>query len=604
MSKTPPTPPWPDSSDDEPFVGPFDGPPVPPPPPDPPEPEIDLADPQPLIPARMINELAYCPRLFALEWLHDEWADNHHTIEGRAVHRRVDAPTRRGLLPVDETAEESSEACDSDTAPRVVRSVSLSDPELGLIARIDLCEQSGQVVVPVDYKKGKAPDIPEGAWEPERVQICVQALLLRSHGYTVERGALWFDGSKARVDVEITPALVQRTLALRDQARRLARCTEQTLPPPLTDSPKCRGCSLVGICLPDEINVLSGRRTEEVRPLVPGRDDGLPMYVTVQGGAIGKTGGEIVVREKGSVVGRARFSDTSQVIVLGNATVSTALLAALSEADIPLAVHSTGGWYRGSFMPLSGVGALLRVAQHRAADEPARALELARAIVVNKIRNQRVLLRRNGGEPARQALPLMAAAARGAELARDLNELLGQEGNAARAYFGSFACMLRSDLGPEFDIRGRSRRPPRDPVNALLSFAYACLVREWTQVLRRVGYDPERGFLHQMRHGRPALALDLMEPFRPVAADSAVITAINTGVVTAEDFLVHPTGVALTDAGRRRFIQAWERRLDELATHGLTGTRLSLRRMFELHARLWARHLHGELPTPPHYVIR
>lgn len=604
MSKTPPTPPWPASSDDEPFVGPFDGPPVPPPPPAPPEPEIDLDDPQPLVPARMINELAYCPRLFALEWLHDEWADNHHTIEGRAVHRRVDAPTRRGLLPVDETAEESSEACVNDVAPRVVRSVSLSDSELGLTARIDLCEQSDQVVVPVDYKKGKAPDVPEGAWEPERVQICVQALLLRAHGYTVERGALWFDGSKSRVDVEITPALVQRTLALRDQARRLARCTEQTLPPPLADSPKCRGCSLVGICLPDEINVLNGRRTEEVRPLVPGRDDGLPMYVTVQGGSIGKTGGEIVVREKGSVVGRARFSDTSQVVVLGNATVSTALLAALSEADIPLAVHSTGGWYRGSFMPLSGVGALLRVAQHRAADEPARALELARAIVVNKIRNQRVLLRRNGGEPARQALPLMAAAARGAELATDLNELLGQEGNAARAYFGSFSCMLRSDLGPEFDIRGRSRRPPRDPVNALLSFAYACLVREWTQVLRRVGYDPERGFLHQMRHGRPALALDLMEPFRPVAADSAVITAINTGVVTAGDFIVHPTGVALTDAGRRRFTQAWERRLDELATHGLTGTRLSLRRMFELHARLWARHLHGELPTPPHYIVR
>ncbi len=605
MSTPPWQPEWPPLSDDEPFIAPFDGPPEPPPLPAPPEPEIDLNDPQPLIPARMINEISYCPRLFALEWLQAEWADNHHTVEGRTVHKRVDAPTRKGLLPLDEPTDQPADAPTADeAAPRVVRSVLLSDSEVGIVARIDLCEQAGDRVVPVDYKKGKAPDIPEGAWEPERVQICAQALLLRAHGYTVEEGALWFDGSKSRVPVPITPALVARTLELRDKARRLARCSPETLPPPLVDSPKCRGCSLVGICLPDEINVLTGKRTEEVRPLVPGRDDGLPLYVLLQGGSIGKTGGEIVVREKGSVVGRARFNDTSQVVMLGNATVSTALLAALSEADIPLAVHSTGGWYRGSFMPLSGVGALLRVAQHRAADDPARALELARAIVINKIRNQRVLLRRNGGEAGRQALPVMAAAARAAESVSSLDALLGQEGNAARAYFGSFQSMLRADLGPEFQMNGRSRRPPRDPVNALLSFAYACLSREWTQILRRVGFDAERGFLHQMRHGRPALALDMMEPFRPLIADSTVITAVNTGVVTGSDFLVHPTGVALTDAGRRRFIQAWERRLDELATHGETGTRLSMRRMFELHARLWARHLHGELAQPPMYLTR
>jgi CRISP-associated protein Cas1 len=215
-----------------------------------------------------------------------------------------------------------------------------------------------------------------------------------------------------------------------------------------------------------------------------------------------------------------------------------------------------------------------------------------------------VLLRRNGRPAPKGALAAMRDARDLAGEAADLGQLLGAEGLAARHYFGAFDSMVRSELKPAFSMRGRNRRPPRDPINALLSFAYACLTREVTQVLRRVGFDAERGFLHQPRHGRPALALDLMEEFRPVLADSVVLNAINNGVVQQDGFDVHPTGVAMTDAARRGFIRAWERRLDELATHPLTGTRLSMRRMLELHARLWARHIHGELPEPPTYPIR
>lgn len=548
----------------------------------------------PLLPARMLNEVAYCPRLYALEWIHGEWADSADTVEGRSVHRRVDKPSRAGL------PEPDAEPVD-DGRPAPVRSVLLSDDALGFIARIDLVEVDGRRAVPIDYKKGRPPDIPEGAWEPERVQVCAQALLLRAHGFDCDEGALWFAGARRRVRVPIDEPLIARTLALRDAARAIARSAD--LPPPLVDSPKCNGCSLVGICLPDEVNLLVGRG-DEVRPLVAARDDGLPVYVRLQGGSVGKDHEEIVVREKGQETGRARIAETSRVAVLGNASLSTALLHALADADVPVALHSYGGWFRGVFHPASGHNVHARIAQHRAAADPSRALAVAKGFVRAKIHNQRVYLRRNGEDVPEAVLIRMRELLDDVDRAADTAQLMGIEGVAARFYFESFARMIKGPLRERFAFDGRNRRPPKDPVNALLSFAYACLVREATIVAHQVGLDPYVGFLHQPRPGRPALALDLMEEMRPVLADSVVINAVNNEVVGPGDFLVHPTGVALTDGARRRFITVFERRMDELATHPVFGTRLAYRRILEVQARLLARTLLGELPKYPEYRVR
>jgi CRISPR-associated protein Cas1 len=570
-----------------------------------------------LVPAGMIGELAYCPRLFTMQWLHDEFADNHHTVEGRMVHKRVDKAGRAGLsapppahdpeLDEDEDAAARAEA--EAARPKPVRSVKLSDAALGLIAVCDVVEERWDGgVVPIDYKKGKAPDptyVPEGAYEPERVQVAAQALLLRAHGYPCEAGVVWYAGSRTRVEVPITPELEARVLALRDEARALAAKPGAPLPPPLIDSPKCRGCSLVGICLPDEVNLLLGRSTAEVRPLVPARDDGVSVHVVIVGGSVGKSHEELVFKDRGKELARHRVREASAVTVWGNVSVSSAALALLAEHEVPLSLHSLGGWYQGSFVGPSAVGALLRIAQHEARQDPARRLAIAAAWVRAKIRNQRVLLRRTAGDAAPSAaLREMKALAEGALSVTDLASLLGVEGAAARAYFGAFTTMLKGPLGGRFELEGRNRRPPKDPVNCLLSFAYACLARECDQALRRVGFDVGAGFLHEPRHGRPALALDLMEAFRPVIGDSVVIGALNRGILAPEHFLIHPTGVAMTDAGRRAFLQAWELRLDELATHPTLGTRCSMRRMIELDARLLARHLQGELPTLPVYQIR
>jgi CRISPR-associated protein Cas1 len=190
-------------------------------------------------------------------------------------------------------------------------------------------------------------------------------------------------------------------------------------------------------------------------------------------------------------------------------------------------------------------------------------------------------------------------------------ELLGIEGNAARIYFGEFAGMIKTEEDDtaaveqfRFDFAGRNRRPPRDAVNALLSLAYSLLGKDLTIACYAVGFDPYLGFYHQPRFGRPALALDLMEPFRPLIADSAVLSAINTRMVTPRDFVQAGPGVALTANGRKGFFRAYELRMDTLVTHPLFEYRVSYRRLLEIQARLLARVLEGEIAEYPVFVTR
>src|SRR5262245_20717335 len=229
----------------------------------------------------MLNEFAYCPRLFFLEFVQGEFEDNHFTVEGRTAHRRVDS--RPGPVPPPAQA----------TAEFETRSVELSSETLGLSAKIDLVEGTGEAAVPVDYKRGKPPPIPEGAWEPERVQLCAYGLLLREHGYQVDHGILYFVDAKRRVEVPFDGALVARTLEL----IRLAKATAdgREMPPPLVGSPQCQGCSLNAICLPDETNLLRETRPAEqgvapevaIRRLVPPCDDQKPIYVVEPGAKVG-----------------------------------------------------------------------------------------------------------------------------------------------------------------------------------------------------------------------------------------------------------------------------------------------------------------------------
>jgi CRISP-associated protein Cas1 len=217
------------------------------------------------------------------------------------------------------------------------------------------------------------------------------------------------------------------------------------------------------------------------------------------------------------------------------------------------------------------------------------------------------MLRRNSRELPLEVLHRLAEWRRRAERAPALDQLLGVEGLAARDYFANFAGMFKpapDSSAPAFEFESRNRRPPRDPVNALLSFLYAMLTKEMVVTLVGVGFDPYQGFYHQPKYGRPALALDLMEEFRPLVADSVAVGMINNGEVRRADFVARAGAVALTESGRKRVLEAYERRLDALVTHPRFGYSISYRRVFEVQARLLARFLTGEIPEYPAFCTR
>lgn len=547
-----------------------------------------------LIPVRMLNEFTYCPRLSYLEWVQGEFADNYFTEHGRYSHRRVDSEEGK-LSPPDE-----------NEAPRVARSVSLSAPREGLVARVDLVETEGASAVPVDYKRGSKPDVAEGAYEPERVQLCAQGLILRENGYACDRGIIYFVRSKERVEIPFDEGLVSRTRALIESMRAMA--ASGRIPEPLDDSPKCDGCSLVGICLPDEIRLLEAKVTSdaaEPRRLLPARDDALPLYVQTNGAFLGKSGDRLVVKKKKEQIAEARLFETSHVALFGSVQVSTAVLREACQREMPITFFSSGGWFYGMTQGLGHKNVELRIRQHEAASDTEFALSLARRFVEAKIRNCRTLLRRNGDGLGSNALKRLSELGKQASEASSVESLLGVEGTAARVYFENFTCMLKQrHLEANFGFEGRNRRPPTDPINAMLSLAYALLTKDLTVTAAAVGFDPYRGFFHKPRYGRPSIALDLMEEFRPIIADSTVLSVLNNGMLGNSDFIRTGVGVSLKADARKAFIAAYERRMDQLVRHPVFKYQISYRRVLEVQTRLLARHLAGEIPEYPQFITR
>ena len=668
----------------------------------------DLPD---MIPVRMLNEFTYCPRLGYLEWVEGEWAGNLETMEGTFGHRRVDQAPKRAARKDDrgsskaaegDPAHPNPESSSLDPSPIHARSLMLSAPTEGLLAKLDLLELEGMEATPVDYKRGKAPQIPEGAYEPERVQLCAQGLILRANGFQCDRGVLYFIASKKRVTIEFTDELIQRTRQLRDDFRQTAGAG--VLPPPLVDSPKCPRCSLVGICLPDETNLLRdaagfqfsvfGLRTEQtansewvtlsdistappesalspsqnpasansgkntcdfpntenlkpkthdsvgpVRKLLPANDDALPLYVQTQGTMLGKSGDRLTIKYKDEVLAERRLMDVSQVSMFGNVMISAQALRELTTRGIPVCHLTYGGWFHGLTSGLLHKNVELRIRQFEIAADPERSLKIARCFISGKIRNSRTLLRRHlpddsmapvpvsgvasalrynseterptpnastGNDSCKEAFPFSQRLKRDellsklidyrqkAERAASAETLLGLEGMAAKTYFAGLFALLNGRH--DFDVNDRNRRPPKDPVNAVLSFVYALLVKELTVVLQGVGFDPMLGFFHRPRYGRPSLALDVAEEYRPLIGDSVTLMAFNNGEVDHSSFLERAGAVTLTEAGRKSVIAAFERRLEQEVTHPTFGYRVSYRRILEVQARLLARTVTGELP--------
>ena len=325
-----------------------------------------LSEDAPFLPARMVNEYVYCPRLAYLEWVQGEWAESADTVEGAHVHRRVDREDRP--LPPAEDLSDSEQ-------PRT-RSVTLSSHRLGLVAKIDLVEGDGDTVVPVDYKRGKRPHVAAGAYDPERVQLCVQGLLLQENGYRCTEGVLYFAESRERVRVVFDEELQAVTRGAIGELRLVV--AGGRIPLPLQDSPKCPRCSLVGICLPDEVNHFH-RTGATPRPIAVRRDEMLPLYVQANNARLAKKGETITITEEDGPTTTARLIDVSQVVLMGNVKMTTPCLHELMRREIPVTWHSYGGWFLGHTVGLGHKNVELREAQYRASFTPAASLAVARA---------------------------------------------------------------------------------------------------------------------------------------------------------------------------------------------------------------------------------
>lgn len=634
------------------------------------------------LPARMVNEFVYCPRLFYYEHVEGVFLENADTLRGTALHRRVDAGSssmpsasaKKKARAKKKAARKAPPGEEEPEKPETIhsRSVSLGSDTLGVVAKLDLVETrvhaedlfSEMQVCPVDYKAGSPQEDEEGQptlWDADKIQLGLQMLLLRENGYHCDEGIIYYRGTKQRVRLSLTKSLEEW---IGETVAAARACAQGPIPPPLEGSRKCVRCSLAPICLPDETRSLrspdggsdrndgveeilqnvvrsvsapsplrgegiEGREEDAehrqrpglptgnrpaIRRLIATRDETRALYLNTQGLRVGRSSDVIQVKERDRVIQEVRMSDLSHVALFGNIQISTQALQRLCEKEIPIAYFSMGGWFYGITHGHGLKNVFSRMRQFSASADPSTSLLLAQRFIHGKIRNQRTLLRRNHVEPPENVLKrLKRAADVDVFQTSGLTALLGVEGAAASLYFQHVSGMIKlmepggeteEEAGEDslgwsehpFQFEHRNRRPPRDPVNALLSLAYSVLAKDCTVAAMAVGLDPYVGFFHQPRFGRPSLALDVMEEFRPLIADSAVITAINNRLLTRKDFVRAGDAVNLTPRGRRTFFEAYERRINQLVTHPVFDYQVSYRRAIELQLRMLSRYLTGEIP--------
>jgi CRISPR-associated protein Cas1 len=598
------------------------------------------------LPIRMINEVVYCPRLFHLEHVQGLFLNDKNTIAGQSQHEKT---AKRSAVRKKKSADAAAETTETeedtiDPPGTKFRTLDLSSPAWGVAGKIDLIEVDDQEVIVVEYKHGSLPlqevhhwqehKLPYRAWPADVVQVGLYMAVLRENGLPCERARIYYRQSKQSTFVPWSSNLEYFLRDALAQAREVAAC--ESPPEPLRDSPKCPGCSLISICLPDEHYALKAEEAAQLaaneppapepRRIIPGRDDQSVVYVFTPGSVVRKDGDAIVVEPRNSEPTRVLCKDLSHVALFGPSTITHPCQMHLLESGVMISHHTMSGRLLGTTAPLLTRNIAMRRAQFAAAEDRARLTEIARAFVVAKIRNQRTVLKRYrkglaheamGGSQAElpewaggtdtltqenenrtahavnTAIERMQIALRGAERADDVDAIRGYEGEAAAHYFSAIPEILPQ--GWENDFCGRTRRPPRDRINAMLSFGYALLTRDAVSALACVGLDPMLGYLHTMIAGRPALALDLMEPFRPSWVDTAVLRLLATGGIAREDFHLSSLGVTMSDAGKKALVTAYERRADELTTHPRFGYRMSYRRLLELEARVLGKYLLREV---------
>ncbi len=537
----------------------------------------------PTIRAIGLHALAYCERLYFLQEVEELRVEDERLLAGRRLH--------------EELGEEGD-----------IIDLTLESEALGVRGRLDAVRRRDGGWYPMEHKRGRAMRGMDNAaitWPSDRLQAVAYAALLAEHvGAPVREARVRYHQDNITVRVPVRDLELEELRAAVARARDLTRRTER--PPVSGDERRCVRCSLAPVCLPEESRLarsLAGGAEDTPTPvrLFPPDPETRSLHVVTQGAKVGRSDRSFVVYERDKEkLGVAPVREVSDVVLHGFAQITTQALRLAADEGVPVHWVTTTGAHIGTFAPPSG-SPQRKIRQFRALTEPATALSLARRLVVAKLEMQlRLLLRASRKDAALRevlepSLGGIRAALRGAARAQAADELLGHEGGGAKAYFAGLAGLVAPDAGADMVPKGRSKRPPEDRFNALLSFGYGLLLRDVASAILRVGLEPSFGFYHQPRSAAPPLALDLMELFRVPLVDMAVLAAVNRRTFdAAEDFRVAAKQVWLSDEGRKKLIAVYERRKLDEYRHDVIGYSLSYARLIELEARLLEKEWSGE----------
>ncbi|MBI2486621.1 MAG: CRISPR-associated endonuclease Cas1 [Deltaproteobacteria bacterium] len=534
-----------------------------------------------LLPVSLISEIIFCPRNFYYRACEGEEGINKFVLEGSLQDEKRN---ERERIRTQEKIQ--------------IREVSLSSEKLGIIGVLDAVEEAGSIY-PIEYKRSELKESLQ-----HDIQLCLEAMLLEeSIGQSIPYGYIYYSASKSRRRVDLTDDLRKTSLETIAQAREILYKGE--IPEPVADE-RCPGCALFSVCLPFEVKSLKEKEPLTKR-IIPELNIGKVLYVDEHGAYVGKRGGKIVITKDKKVISEAPASYLRQLVLTANANISTQAIKFLLRMNVEIVYQSSWGRFEGKFVPEESKNSLLRLAQYKSHLDEAFSLKISKKFVTGKLSNMRTLLLRQNREIGdadieKASNGIKNILDRVAE-AKEKDELLGLEGIGTREYFRVFGRLIKSK-GYGFDFEKRTKRPPRDPVNALLSFGYSLLVGDMVSSLSTAGLDPYIGLFHSTKYGRPALALDLMEEFRPVTVDSLVLTLLNKGMIADKDFKEKFGGVYLEENGRETFFKAYAGRVQTEIVHPVFEYRVNYRRVFEIQARFLGKVLTGEIDEYTPFVVR
>ncbi len=525
---------------------------------------------EPSVRVGALHALAYCERLFYLEEVEGIQIADAAMFAGRTLHEAL--------------AQEDD---------GVVERFTLESPALGLRGAMDALRRRDGRWIPYEHKRGRArrddKKKPE-AWPSDRLQVVAYAMLLEeSVGTVIDEARVRYHADNVTVRVAVDDDARRDLRAAVARARVLRGTPER--PPVATNEKLCVRCSLAPVCLPEEERLAKDPNWEPLR-LVTEDDDRQTIHVMAHGSRVGRSGEELVVTPLEGAKTPLPVMEVSHVVLHGGSQITTQALHLCVEKNVAVSWVTGGGRYVGTVAG-TGFAVQRKVRQYKALTDETTRLALAKTLVRGKIEGElRFVLRATRGRGTRSeaveaATGVLRRALRQAHGADSANVLLGHEGEAAAAYFGVWNELLVDGVDERLKYQGRSRRPPKDRVSALLGFGYAMLLKDVAAAILGVGLEPALGFYHRPRSAAPPLVLDVMELFRMPLVDMPVVASINRGQWDpVADFAVTGEKVWLSDSGRRKLIEVYERRKAEEWKHSVVGYSLSYGRMIELEARL------------------